>query len=314
MTSNNPELSVVVPVYNEAPCLDELLDRLFKALNDIALPYEVVAVDDGSADGSLAILQRHQAAEPHLRVVSLLRNFGQIPALYAGFSIVRGRIVVTIDADLQNPPEEIGKLVDKLREGYDVVQGWREKRHDPAFRRICSRILNKVVSYLSGVRLRDLGCGLKAYRREVVEHLVRFTHHARYVPAEVVWLGAKIAEVEVAHNERAAGQSKYSLFTLLALNFNMITSVSAAPIKIVGLIGWLFALGGLAMGVIVAIKRVLYGNFDNFVSVVAIFFFLAGVQMVATGFMCEYIGRIFIEVQNKPYFIIKNIFETDDEN
>lgn len=304
-----PEISVVIPVYNEAACLDELLARTTTAMDRLGRRFEIVAVDDGSSDDSVAILIRIQATEPRLRIVRLIRNFGQTPAVYAGFANARGAVVVTIDADLQNPPEEIHKVVTKLDEGYDMAQGWREQRQDPLYRRICSRALNGVVSRLTGVRLKDLGCGLKAYRREMIEHMTRFGHHARYVPAEAVWLGAKIGEVKVEHAERLAGESKYTLLSLLQLNFNMITSVSTAPIKLVGLAGWLLVLAGLATGGAVLFGAVMTGGCNPIWALTALIFFLAGVQMTATGFMCEYIGRIYVEVQNKPYYVIRDVLE-----
>jgi undecaprenyl-phosphate 4-deoxy-4-formamido-L-arabinose transferase len=314
MLQETPEISAVIPVYNEADCLNELLKRLVTSMDSLGRTYEIVIVDDGSTDDSVAILQAFQAAEPRLRIVRLRRNFGQTPALYAGFSAVRGQIIVTLDADLQNPPEEIAKIIDKLEEGYDVVQGWREQRQDSIFRRFCSKILNRIVSYLAGIHIKDLGCGLKAYRRDVIDQMAHFSHRARYVPAEVVWLGAKIGEVKVEHCERAAGKSKYGLLSLLQLNFNMITSISAMPIKTIGMIGWMFSFMGMFMGTLVGIKRIRYGILDPNITVVALFFFLAGVQLVATGFMCEYIGRIFVEVQRKPYYIIRDILEKDGQN
>jgi len=242
-----------------------------------------------------------------------MRNFGQTPAMYAGFAHVRGRLVFTLDADLQNPPEELAKLLAKLDEGYDVVQGWREVRQDSAFRRHASKVMNAIVSWSTGIRLRDLGCGLKGYRREVIDHMVRFSHHSRYLPAEIVWLGVRIAEVQVEHRERAGGESKYSLWTLLRLNFDMIASVTTAPIKFIGLAGWLLSLVGFGMGGLIFAKRIIYGDFNQMVTVTALFFTLAGVQMIATGLMCEYMSRIYIEAQNKPYFIVKEVVEPEED-
>jgi undecaprenyl-phosphate 4-deoxy-4-formamido-L-arabinose transferase len=313
MTEPGPEISVVIPVFNEAPNLNELYSRVVATLEPLNRTFEVVTVDDGSSDGSYEILAELQAADPRLRIVQLARNFGQTPALYAGFANVRGRIIVQLDADLQNPPEEIVKLIAKLDEGYDVVQGWRENRQDTGFRRYASKILNRIVSWATNVKIRDLGCGLKAFRREVIDRLAHFTHHSRYLPAELVWLGARIAEVKVEHRERAAGEGKYSLWSLLRLNFDMIASVTTAPIKFVGMLGLLLSVVGFGMGALIFSKRIIYGNFNPFVTVVAIFFVIAGLQMTATGLLCEYVSRIFIEAQNKPYYIVREVREAEQK-
>jgi undecaprenyl-phosphate 4-deoxy-4-formamido-L-arabinose transferase len=309
MGQTDPDISVVIPVYNEAPNLKELLTRIVATLEKLGRTFEVIAVDDGSSDESLQVLKEIRSEDHRLRIVRLARNFGQTPAVYAGLAHVRGGIIVSIDADLQNPPEEIPKLVNKLDEGYEVVQGWRENRQDSAFRRAASWLLNALVSRLIGVKIRDLGCGMKAYRREVVDLMTQFRHHSRYVPAEIVWLGVRMAEVKVDHNERAGGESKYGVMKLLKLNFDMVASVTTAPVKFIGLIGWLFALVGFAMGVRITILRILWGNWNDLAMVSAVFFVIGGVQMIATSLICEYISRIFVEVQGKPYFIVKEVIE-----
>lgn len=313
MDEQQIDISVVVPIYNEAPNLLELYERIVATLDGLCRTYEIIAVDDGSTDGSLDLLRGLHERDPRLRIVRLARNFGQTPALYAGFAHVRGRFVVQLDADLQNPPEEIPRLIEKLEEGYDVAQGWREQRQDALTRRIPSRILNGAISFLMGARIRDLGCGLKAFRRDVIDRMSGFTHHARYLPAEMLWLGVRIAEVKVEHRERARGKSKYGLFSLLRLNFDIISSISTAPIKIIGVIGCLLSLVGFFMGVLIFARRIIDVNYDplagSLASVTALFFILTGVQMIATGIMCEYVGRIFVEVQNKPYFVVREVIE-----
>ena len=313
MANDEPEISVVIPVYNEASNLRELFSRTVAALEAFGRRFEVVMVNDGSTDGSLDVLRDLHASDRRVRVVSLVRNFGQTPALYAGFAHVRGKIVASLDADLQNPPEELVKLIEKLEEGYDVVQGWREERQDSILRKVPSKAFNAVVSLLMGARVRDLGCGLKVFRREVIDRMVEFGHHARYLPAEVVWLGANMAEVKVEHHKRAAGRGKYNLFSLLRLNFDMLASISTVPIKVVGVVGWLFSLIGFGMGARILVLRIVDVNYDplagSLATVVALFFLISGVQLIATGLMCEYVGRIFIEVQNKPYYMVKEILE-----
>jgi len=309
MTETAPYISVVIPVYNEAPNIDELMDRCLVTLRAMGRPFEVVAVDDGSTDGTVELLLKHREKEPRLRIVRLMRNFGQNPAVYAGLANSRGEVVVMIDADLQNPPEDIPKVVNKLEEGYDVVQGWRQMRQDNLFRKTASKILNFVVSRAIKSKMRDLGCGLKAFRRPVVDRLVDLTHHSRYVPAEVVWLGAKMAEVEVSHRARGAGKSKYSLWKLLHLNFDMLASVTTTPVKLVGMLGIFFSLIGFLMSLRLVYMRITLGHYSDLASVTALFFFFAGIQMVAMGLVCEYVSRIFIEVQNKPYYVVREVIE-----
>lgn len=309
MTNAGPDISVVVPIYNEESNLRELYSRVVAALEPLGRTFEIVAVDDGSTDRSLETLKAIRAEDDRLRIVALARNFGQNPATFAGFERVRGQIVVTLDADLQNPPEEMPKLIEKLEEGYDVVSGWREKRHDTLFRRAASALLNFVVARFTRTRLRDYGCALKAFRREVIDRLALFTHRSRYVAVEIAWLGVRIAEVPVEHKGRLGGKAKYGLLDLMRVSFDILTGISSAPIQFIGLVGWLFSLSGFGMGAYLGCRRLIYGSYDPLVSVVALFFILAGVQMIATGLMCEYISRIYLEVQGKPYYIVKEVIE-----
>ncbi len=309
MSLETPEISIVVPVFNEAPNLERLVDEIVHAMEPMGRAFEIVTVDDGSRDNSFAVLATIREREPRLRVVGLARNFGQNPATYAGFAQARGRIVVTIDADLQNPPSEIPKLVEKLDEGFDVVQGWREQRQDSVLRRMASRAINGTVSKITGSEINDLGSGIKAYRREVIDRLCLSTHHARYLPAETAWLGVKVGEVKVAHRSRAAGESKYGLFALLRVNFDMIVSISTAPVKLVGTAGALISLIGFGMTVRILFLRLTMGNFNELATVSALLFFLAGVQMVCISILCEYVSRIYVEVQQRPYYIVGSVLE-----
>jgi len=298
-------ISVVIPVYNEAAALDELFTRLRATLRDYGKTFEIVAVDDGSTDGSLDTLRRWHAEEPALRLVILSRNFGQSPALYAGFSRARGNYVGMLDADLQNYPEDLPRLFDKLDEGYDMVSGWRAERKDHPFRTVASRLLNRYIARNTGVPLHDYGCALKAFRREMVDHMLTLSHRCRYLPVDAAALGGRVAEIEVRHDERSHGESKYGPYKLIRTAFDLITSISAAPLQFIGLLGWLFAAVGFFMSLWVAYVRLTQGDISMMGSVVAIFFFLSGCQLVATGLMCEYIGRIYVEVQAKPYFVVR---------
>lgn len=312
MATPVPEISVVVPVFNEERSLNELNERLCRTLQTLGRTFEIVYIDDGSSDGSLVLMDGFRKADPRIRVVRLMRNFGQAQALFAGLSHSRGDIVAILDADLQTPPEELPKLLDKLKEGYDSVNGLRVKRKDTIFRKIPSRILNRVIGAATGVHIKDYGCSIKVFRRPIIDRLNAMTHRSRYLLVEVAMMGARIGEVEVQHQPRKEGESKYSFIRLLRLNFDIITAVTSAPLQLIGVFGWLLALVGFGMSMLLFAKRIIYGNYDVLASIIAIFFFIAGIQMVATGLMCEYIARIYVEVQNRPYYIVKEVLEGDD--
>ncbi len=305
MSSDAPRLSVIIPVFNESGTLEELFRRLTETLSSQPGGYEIIAVDDGSTDGSREALRDWHRRDPRIRVVFLTRNFGQSPALYAGFSRARGEYVAMMDADLQNYPEDIPRLVAKLDEGYDMVSGWRANRKDSIFRTGASKLLNRYINSITRVALNDYGCALKAFRRELVDHMLSLTHRCRYLPVDAAALGGRVAEIEVRHDQRGHGESKYGLLKLIRTAFDLITSITAAPLQFIGLLGWIFALIGFCMSLRVAYVRVTMGDLEHMATVVAVFFFLSGCQMVATGLMCEYISRIYIEVQAKPYFVIQ---------
>lgn len=313
MDTANPVISVVIPVYNEAESLRELYVRLVDTLEAMGQSFEMVMVDDGSQDNSVAILRALRGEDKRLRVLRLSRNFGQSPALYAGFAAARGDYVVMIDADLQNFPEDIPKLVAKLEEGYDLVSGWRVNRRDGFLRHAASRALNYFIARTTKIPLHDYGCSLKAFRRELVDHLAQYEHRCRYLSVDAALLSGNAAEVEVQHCERPEGKSKYPLLELVRTAFDLLTGITAAPLQLIGLAGWASALVGLLMAAHVAYVRLTYGSTNPFSlalgAVTAIFFFLAGVQMITTGLMCEYISRIYIEVQHKPYYIVKEELE-----
>jgi undecaprenyl-phosphate 4-deoxy-4-formamido-L-arabinose transferase len=310
MPSPSTEVSLVIPVFNEAPNLKPLFSDILETMDAYGKSFEVLMVDDGSSDDSLDVMKELQKTDERLRVIALARNFGQNPAVYAAFSQVRGDIVVTLDADRQNPPQEIPKLLDRMAEGYDMVQGWRQERQDSVFRKTVSRMINLAASKITGKTIKDLGCGLKAYRREVVDRFNQSSHHSRYLPAEAAWMGLHTGEVEVAHQPRAAGEAKYGIFSLLRVSFDMLVSISTAPLQIIGLLGGFFSLVGFAMTIRIGYMRVVYDNtFNHTATVSALFFFLAGIQMICTSIMCQYISRIYTEVQQRPYFVIKDIIE-----
>lgn len=309
MNTDAPTLSLVIPVFNEEHSLGELYERVTAVLEELGQPYEVLAVDDGSRDGSLALLRSFRERDKRWRVVRLSRNFGQSAAIYAGFSRSRGEYMLMIDADLQVYPEDIPLLYEKLADGCDMVSGWRVNRHDNAFRKVMSRLLNRYTEGITGFAIHDHGCSLKGFRRPLVEHMLQFSHRCRYLPVDAAMLGGRVDEVEVRHAERRYGASKYGLFKLFRTGFDMITTMTILPLQMVGLLGGFFALAGFLMGVHVLYARLVQGQMLNLEAVFAAFAFLGGVQMAVMGLMCEYIGRIYIESQRKPLFIIQEELE-----
>ena len=303
MESNTPEISVVVPIFNEEATVERVVERITATLNTLGRSFEIIAVDDGSRDASVSILRDLIPGNPHLRLVRLSRNFGQSPALYAGFSRARGKYAIMIDADLQNFPEDIPLLVAKLDEGYDWVNGWRVDRHDSLPRKVFSRALNWYIARVTRVPLHDYGCALKGFRRHIVDEMGQLTHRCRYLPVDIAHIGGRITEIPVRHAERAEGESKYGPFKLIRTAFDLITSITAEPLQYIGLMGWFLAFIGFGMSLRVAWVRINQGD-TGIESVIAIFFFLAGMQMVATGVMCEYVSRLYVEVQRKPYYVI----------
>jgi undecaprenyl-phosphate 4-deoxy-4-formamido-L-arabinose transferase len=305
-----PSLSVVIPVFNEEESLPRLLPRLLPVLDGLARTYEVLFVDDGSRDGSLDILKGFAAAHPgKVRVLELARNFGQHPAILAAFQEARGDVVLTLDADLQNPPEEIPKLIEKIDQGCDVVGGVRQSRRDSFFRRAASRLVNRVTGAITGMRLSDYGCMLRAYRRDVVDEINASQENATFIPALAQSYSRNPAEVPVAHAQRAAGESKYSLYRLVRLNFDLMTGFSVVPLQIFTLLGFLVAGGGFAFGIFLLIRRLIVGSeVEGVFTLFAILFTVLGVVMAGLGILGEYIGRIYQEVRRRPRYSIRRIY------
>ncbi len=305
-----PAVSIVIPVHNEEANLDLLYERLERVLGELAQPYEVIFIDDGSRDRSLDLLCRLQEKHEAVRVIVFNRNYGQHAAVFAGLEHARGAVIVTLDADLQNPPEEIPRLLDKIGEGYDVVGGWRHNRQDPAVRRLLSWGTSKLTSKLVGVQMRDYGCMLRAYRREVVDILRGCSEVSSFVPALANTFAGTPTEIPVAHDRRRGGRSKYNAFRLLRLNFDLMTGFSLLPIQGVSLAGIGIALLGLAFGGFLLFRRLVMGPASEGVfALFAILFFLLGIQILALGLIGEYIGRIYMEVRRRPRYVIRRIYE-----
>lgn len=304
--TDNIKISVVLPVFNEAQNLEELYKRLSKVMEEIGKFYEIIFVDDGSYDNSLNIMQSFQERDEKVKVIALTRNFGQHAAVLTGFEYSKGEIIITMDSDLQNPPEEIPKLLDKLNEGYEVAAGWRITREDSLFRRITSFIVNKTVQWMTGVKLHDYGCMMRAYRRGVIENLKLCQESFRSTPVLVTWLGVSTGEVKISHAPRKSGKSQYNFFSLFRHNWDIITGFSIAPLQIISLMGFFMSIIGFAVGIYLLILRIFFGNEFGVRSVVALIFFFFGILILGIGIIGEYIGRIYIETKRRPHYIIKN--------
>jgi undecaprenyl-phosphate 4-deoxy-4-formamido-L-arabinose transferase len=310
------QVSVVIPVYNEEANLAALMGRLMPVLNDTGKSFEVILVDDGSRDNSLNILKEF-ARSPNVRVVELTRNYGQHAAIMAGFSIVRGDMIVTMDADLQNPPEEIPNLVRVMEEGgYDVVGTIRRGRKDSFLRILPSKIINMVARKIIGVSMRDWGCMLRAYSRPVVERMIECHEQATFIPALATVFAKRVTEIEVSHEERFGGKSNYPLRKLINLQFDLVASFSNLPIKLIMYGGILMSFMGVCFGVFLAIARLVYGvrwAAEGIFTLFAVLFVFVGLQFFALGVIGEYIGRIYGQVRKRPEYVIENIYCANEE-
>ncbi len=303
---DKPYVSVLVPVLNEEESLPELQKRLQATLNGIGKPYEIIYINDGSTDTTEVLLERFHADDKRVKVIEFNRNYGQHMALFSGFEFAKGEIVITIDADLQNPPEEIPKLVDKAEEGFEVVATYRKQRKDSLFRKLPSYIVNKITAKLVGVKLRDYGCMLRAYRRNIIDYMNMCPESSSFIPALANTFAKKITEIEVAHEERKTGTTKYSLFKLWRLNFDLMTSFSLWPIQMISTLGVAIAALGLLFAMFLFARRLFLGpEGEGVFTLFGILFFFIGIQILALGIIGEYIGRIYQEVRRRPRFIIK---------
>lgn len=308
-----PEISVVIPVFNEEDNLRELGERLIRTLTAMGRPYEIIFVDDGSTDGSWEILKEicHPAGQRYpktvqIRALQFHRNFGQHQAIFAGFQAAKGKVMVTLDADLQNPPEEIPRLVAKLDEGYDTVGGWRENRQDSIFRRLPSQLVNYVMSRVTGVKLRDYGCMLRAYRRSVVDSINQCQESSSFIPALANLFAQRVAEIPVGHAERERGKSKYGIIKLLRLNFDLMTGFSNLPIHLVGFMGVTIAFLGLLFGFFLIVRRIFVGpEVEGVFTLFAILFVFVGLNTLGLALIGEYVGRIYREVRGRPRFVVR---------
>lgn len=307
------DLSIVVPVFNENESLQPLLSELRQSLEGLTYSWEIVFVDDGSLDGSVERLKGLQAEDERVGIVLFRRNFGQTAALSAGFDYARGDIIITMDSDMQNDPADIGLVVDKLSEGYDIVSGWRRARKDKWLsRKLPSKIANRIISRLTGVRLHDYGCTLKAYRREVIKNLRLYGELHRFIPALANERGARVTEVEVNHRARQFGQSKYTLSrttrVLLDLaNVKFLLEYRTRPLQFFGKLGLIgLGTGSLIFFMTVAMK--IFQDVDisgNPLLALSLFMFTAGIQLISIGLVGELVTRAYYETQGKPIYVVK---------
>ncbi len=315
--NNQTELSVVVPLLDEQENLRPLYDQITGAL-DGRYEYEVLFIDDGSTDDSFDILKDFHRSNARVRVVRFRRNFGQTAAMSAGFAHARGRVIIAMDADLQNDPADIPMLLAKLEEGYDVVSGWRKKRHDNAVTRLLpSRIANWLISKITGVQLHDYGCTLKAYRREVLAETKLYGEMHRFIPALASWSGARIAECVVNHRPRTAGVAKYGLARTWKVILDLITvkflgSFSTKPIYIFGGLGGLTALFAFLFGLLVIVQKVHSGTdmSGNPLLILTAVLMLATIQFILMGLLAELLVRTYHESQNRPTYVVKEVLES----
>jgi len=318
-----PEISVVVPLYNEARTIPELARRLTLALDTLGRSWEVIVVDDGSDDGSFKALRDVHASDPRFVVIRFRRNFGQTPAFAAGFDAARGAIVVTMDADLQNDPDDIRLLLAEMeRGGYDIVSGWRQDRKEPLLRRLPSRLGNRLMTALTGVELRDTGCSLKAYRSDVVKNIKLYGNLHRFIPAVASSYGVTISQVPVRDNPRAHGTSKYGLglaraprvlldlFTLYFLRY-----YATRPIHIFGGIGIIMAGAGTLIGLYLSAVKFLAGRDigDRPLLLLAMLLLIVGMQFLLFGLLGEMVARSYYEGQDKPIYAVREILDGGGE-
>jgi undecaprenyl-phosphate 4-deoxy-4-formamido-L-arabinose transferase len=311
--STPPQLSIVIPVYNEALNLPTLFGRLYPALDGLGRTYEIVFTNDGSIDASFQLLSAQYLARPDVtRVIDFNANYGQHMAIMAAFEHVRGDIIVTLDADLQNPPEEIPRLLEKIDAGSDYVGGCRLNRQDSFFRTFASRIINFVREKTTSIRMTDQGCMLRAYRRPIIDAIVRSGAINTFIPALAYSFAGKPTEVEVRHEERHAGVSNYSFYKLIRLNFDLITGFSIAPLEYFTMFAGACAAGSLALVALLFYRRFVldldretFGVFTLF----GILFFLLSVAMIGIGLIGEYVGRTYQVVRARQRFHIREIIQ-----
>lgn len=313
------ELSIVCPIYNEEESIPHLYNSLIQSLDKLGKTYEIILVDDGSKDRSFEELKKLQANDTRIKVIKFRRNFGQTAAMSAGFDYAEGKIIISMDADLQNDPEDFLKLIDKINEGFDVVSGWRKDRKDKTMsRKLPSKIANKLISKLTGVHLHDYGCSLKAYKSNVIKNVYLYGEMHRFIPAICSMIGAKIVEIPVKHHPRKYGVSKYGISRTIRVVLDLITvrflqTYMTRPIQIFGKLGLYSILMGLIFFVLTVFMK-FQGTLNitgNPFFVISIFSWLAGLQLIVTGLLAEIQTRVYYEGQKKPIYVVEEVIRDE---
>jgi undecaprenyl-phosphate 4-deoxy-4-formamido-L-arabinose transferase len=308
-----PDVSIVIPVYNEEAVLPALFNRLYPALDGLGRRYEIVFVNDGSKDRSAAMLREQFERRPEVtRVVLFSGNFGQHRAILAGFAHAHGRAVITLDADLQNPPEEIGRVLAELDAGHDYVGTIREKRRDIAWRRWASKMINVVRERTTRVRISDHGCMFRGYARNIVDAVNLCSENNTFVPALAYTFASNPTEIQVRHEERSGGESKYSVYQLIKLNFDLMTGFSLVPMQMFTALGFGVSVVSVLFGASLVVRRVIYGPNEaeqGLFTLFAIAFLLIGIALFGLGLLGEYVGRIYEEVRRRPRYIVGALLE-----
>ncbi|MFM4917652.1 undecaprenyl-phosphate 4-deoxy-4-formamido-L-arabinose transferase [Aeromonas dhakensis] len=314
---NNTDIklvSVVIPVYNEEASLPVLLSRVTAACDQLSQDYEVILIDDGSHDGSTELISDAAAREGSKLVGVLLnRNYGQHAAIMAGFETAKGDLVITLDADLQNPPEEIPRLVEAAMQGYDVVGTMRRNRQDSWFRKTASKLINKSVQKATGVHMSDYGCMLRAYRRHIIDAMLCCQERSTFIPILANSFARRTIELEVGHAERAHGESKYGLMHLINLMYDLVTCMTTTPLRLLSIVGSVVAGIGFTFSILLILMRLVMGAdwaADGVFTLFAILFTFVGVQLLGMGLLGEYIGRMYTDVRARPRYFIHRIVRT----
>jgi len=321
MKKKKCDLSLVIPVFDEQENLDQLYKEITASCEKLNKSYEVIFIDDGSTDDSLNVLVRMQKRDSRIRVIRLRKNFGQTAALSAGFDHSHGDIIITLDADLQNDPEDFALLIDKMEEGYDLVSGWRKKRKDKFLtRRIPSMMANWIISVITRVKLHDYGCTLKAFRREVVKNINLYGEMHRFIPAIASNIGITIAEVEVNHRPRRHGKSKYTLMRFTKVVLDLLTvkfmlSYATRPLQIFGIFGLVSGMAGGVIGIILSYQRLVLkqGIADRPLLLLAVLLMVVGFQFITLGLLAEILVRAYHESIGKRIYYIRDIYESDSD-
>jgi undecaprenyl-phosphate 4-deoxy-4-formamido-L-arabinose transferase len=306
-----PEISIVIPVFNEAENLEELIKRCLAVCRRMSKPFEIILVDDGSFDRSADMITEAAAQHPG-EIVSVFfnRNYGQHAAVIAGFAQIRGSIVVTLDADLQNPPEEIPRLIKQIEAGSDVVGSIRLSRQDTLFRRWASALINLTIQKATGIHMKDYGCMLRAYRRPIVDAMLQCQERSTFIPVLANRFARKTSEIEVRHDRRSRGESKYSLWKLINLQFDLMTSMTTFPLRLLSFLGILVSCSGIGLGVFLLIMRLVFGTVwavEGVFTLFAVLFVFIGALFIGLGLLGEYLGRVYNEVRARPRYFIHHI-------